>query len=54
MSILRSADGKFYEVPDDLPLDEDIECEFSIRGIDKGFLDKHGPASAFVRKMSDL
>ena len=43
-----------YQVPNDVPLDKDLECRFSVSGVDKEFIGKYGPARLYVRKTSDL
>ena len=42
-----------YKVPEDLPLEEAINCEFSAKNFDMDFIRKYGDVKIFVRKFSD-
>jgi len=43
-----------YVVPKDLPLDQSINCVFSVSNLNKEFVEKYGPVKLYIKKISDL
>jgi hypothetical protein len=55
---LGKAGGGFhlihYKVPNDLPLNETVNCELFVSDLDMALVEKIGPVRFFVGKLSDL